>query len=127
MAAVLDTNIVIHLIEGEPSLIDRLATLSTRPCVSVVTLVEVMGGLSRGGAAPNLRARTDALVSTLTVLDFGREEAACYDRIVTQIGYARSKLLDRMIAAQAITAGAALITRNVSDFRDIPGLSIDVW
>jgi predicted nucleic acid-binding protein len=93
----------------------------------VVTLVEIMGGLSRGGAAPNLRARSEALVSALTVLDFGREQVACYDRIIMQLGYARTKVLDRMIAAQAIVAGATLITRNMTDFRDIAGLNTESW
>jgi len=127
MAAMLDTNIVIHLIEGEPAMVDRLANLPDRPCLSVVTLVEIMGGLSRGGAAPNLRARTEALVSALTILDFGREQADCYDGIVIQLGYARNKVFDRMIAAQAIIAGATLVTRNITDFQDIPGLSTESW
>ena len=127
MAILLDTNIVIHLIEGEPAMVDRLTNLPSRPCLSVVTLVEIMSGLSRGGAAPNLRARTEALVSALTVLDFGREQVACYDRIVIQLGYARNRVLDRMIAAQAIVAGAALVTRNITDFRDIPGLTTESW
>ncbi|HAJ03147.1 MAG TPA: VapC toxin family PIN domain ribonuclease, partial [Brevundimonas sp.] len=34
---------------------------------------------------------------------------------------------DRMIAAQAIVAGATLATLNPADFRDIPGLSLLEW
>lgn len=127
MALLLDTNIVIHLIDGEPASVDRLTSLPIRPCLSVVTLVEILGGISRGGAAPNLRARTDALMSAMTILDFGQEQAACYDRIVIQLGYARNKVLDRMIAAQAIVAGATLITRNMTDFRAIDGLVTQSW
>jgi tRNA(fMet)-specific endonuclease VapC len=127
MAVLLDTNIVFHLIEGELAVVDRLTKLISRPCLSVVTMVEIAGGLSRAGAGPNLRARTEALVSTLTVLDFGREEVACYDRIVMQRGYARNQVLDRMISAQAIVADATLVTRNIADFRDIPDLKLEAW
>ena len=39
----------------------------------------------------------------------------------------RRKLLDRMIAAQALVHRATLVTRNAADFRDVPGLSILEW
>jgi predicted nucleic acid-binding protein len=39
----------------------------------------------------------------------------------------RSRILDRMIAAQAISTGITLITMNGDDFRDIPGLNLEVW
>ena len=42
-------------------------------------------------------------------------------------GYSRRKLLDRMIAAQALIHRATLVTRNPDDFRDIPGLRLEVW
>ena len=39
-------------------------------------------------------------------------------------GYSRRKLLDRMIAAQALVHRATLVTFNPDDFSDIPGLSL---
>ena len=42
-------------------------------------------------------------------------------------GYSRRKLLDRMIAAQALVHRAALATRNASDYADIPSLSLLRW
>ena len=42
-------------------------------------------------------------------------------------GYSRRKLLDRMIAAQALVHRATLVTLNEDDFRDIPGLHLESW
>jgi predicted nucleic acid-binding protein len=43
---------------------------------------------------------------------------------VAHAGYSRRKLLDRMIAAQALVHHAVLLTRNVADFSDIPELRV---
>ena len=63
----------------------------------------------------------------MPVLSFGNADAEAYGKIVEAAGYSRRKLLDRMIAAQAIVHRATLVTQNPSDFRDIPGLEMVVW
>ena len=47
--------------------------------------------------------------------------------MISICGFSRRKVLDRMIAAQAITYGATLVTRNGDDFRDILGLRLLEW
>jgi predicted nucleic acid-binding protein len=47
--------------------------------------------------------------------------------IVASACYSRRKLLDRMIAAQALVHRATLVTFNPDDFSDVPGLSSLVW
>jgi tRNA(fMet)-specific endonuclease VapC len=47
--------------------------------------------------------------------------------MVASAGYSRRKLIDRMIAAQALVHRATLITFNPDDFSGIPGLSSLVW
>ena len=56
--------------------------------------------------------------------EFGKAEAVAYGQIVAQIGYSRRKVIDRMIAAQAIVIGATLVTLNPDDFSDIPDLNL---
>lgn len=73
------------------------------------------------------RARLDAIFGEFEVLPLGPVEAAAYARIVERCGYSRRRIIDRLIAATAIVADATLITMNGADFRDIPGLKLEVW
>ena len=86
------------------------------------------GGVYRDMAEAALRReRVDRILAVLEVLPFGDVEADAYRDIVATCGFARSRILDRMIAATAITAGASLATLNPRDFRDIPGLILEDW
>ncbi len=73
------------------------------------------------------RARLDAILSAIPVLDFDEASADAYRVIVETAGYSRRKLLDRMIAAQALVHHATLATLNQVDFSDIPGLQLLAW
>ena len=53
--------------------------------------------------------------------------AGFYAAILAEAGYSRRKMLDRMIAAQALAHRATLITMNAQDFSDIPGLDLLDW
>jgi tRNA(fMet)-specific endonuclease VapC len=63
-------------------------------------------------------------IPTIAVYD---EAAEAYGAIVAHAGYSRRKLLDRMIAAQAIVHRAALVTMNAAAFADIPELALVKW
>lgn len=67
------------------------------------------------------------LLDWVAVLPFTAREAKAYGRIVQACGYSRRKLLDRMIAAQALVHRATLVTSNPEDFRDVPGLNLLSW
>lgn len=128
MAYLLDTNIAIHLRDGDPIIDERVDMLDPPLVLSVITQVELEADLGRsGGDADARRARLDALLDALPVLPFGAPEAQAYRAIVETCGFSRRKVLDRLIAAQAMAAGAALVTRNGDDFRDIPGLTLVEW
>ena len=128
MAWLLDTNVAIHVRDGAPAILDRVAALSGAVLLSVVSRVELEGGVWRDPTLAAIRqARLEAMLTALPVLAFGNEAANAYAAIVARCGYSHRKLLDRMIAAQAIVARATLVTMNPGDFADIPDLSLDVW
>lgn len=124
----LDTNIAIHLRDGDAVIDERVDALSPPLLLSIISRVELEADLGRIDASVReRRVRLDALLDAVPVLGFGSAEAQVYREIVETCGFSRRKVLDRMIAAQAITAGATLVTRNGDDFRDIPGLTLLEW
>lgn len=128
MTVLIDTNIAIHVRDGDEFVLNQIAALGEPFAISVVARAELEGGVDRLPAfAARRRAKLDDLVATVDVFDFGQHEAAAYGRIVAVSGYSGSRTLDRMIAATAIVRGTRLVTINGDDFRGIDGLAIETW
>ncbi|MDP1555622.1 MAG: PIN domain-containing protein [Hyphomonas sp.] len=128
MACIIDTNVAIHLRDGDAGVTKRLAELGDGVLMSIVTRVELEGGIYR---VPELsairRARLDVIIADIPALAFDDLAAGFYAAILAEAGYSRRKILDRMIAAQALAHRATLITMNAEDFSDIPGLDLLDW
>jgi predicted nucleic acid-binding protein len=93
-----------------------------------VSRVELEGGVYKDPAeAVTRRQRLDRMLLGTEVLPFGIREADAYGAIVAACGFSRARILDRMIAATAITAGVPLATLNPRDFGDIPDLKMEDW
>ena len=128
MAFLLDTNVAIHLRDGDPTVTQRVAKLEGAVLMSIVTRVELEGGVYREPPhAAVRRARLDAMLSAIPTLAFDDLAAEAYATLIASAGYSRLKLLDRMIAAQALVHRATLVTFNSDDFSDVPGLSSLAW
>ena len=128
MTFLIDTNIAVHLRDGNRVISARLSQLPVQPMISVLTRVELEGGVYRQPSeASLLRPRLDLILDGLDELPFTSAEAEVYGAIVERCGYSRAKVIDRMIAATAITADATLITLNSRDFRNIVGLRLENW
>jgi predicted nucleic acid-binding protein len=126
--AIIDTNVAICLRDGDSDVAARLSRLDSIPMISVLTRVELEGGVYRDlELAPIIRPRLDLLLQQFDELPFTTEEAKAYGKIVEHCGYSRPRTIDRMIAATAIVAGATLITLNPADFRAIPNLVVVDW
>lgn len=124
----LDTNIAIALRDDAGDVTDRVTALGLPTRLSVVTVVELRGGLHRGPTVAAKRAvGLDLLSRRIPVLTFDNACAEAYGRIIAASGYSRPRILDRMIAATALVGGLTLVTANPPDFTDVPGLTMERW
>ena len=115
-------NSVIYLLSGAyPKLEARVGECSAGEiCLSTIVFAEILYGSSRG--RPPVEELLEALVSQIPLLDF--DEAAA--RAFTKLPFKRHSY-DRLIAAHALSLGLTLITRDVTDFADVPGLKVENW
>lgn len=122
MRYILDANSVIHLLSGAyASLVERVSDTDAGEIgVSSIALAEVAQGSSRG-KPPGL-ALLDAFVQDIPVIDFDEKAARAY----AGIPFKRHSY-DRLIAAQALSRGLTVISRNTKDFADVPGLVVENW
>jgi tRNA(fMet)-specific endonuclease VapC len=124
----LDTNVVIAAALGLPGVLDRLAALRTgEVAISSISLAETLAGA--GGAERNGRfaENISLLAETLDVLPFDHSAAEAYGALLRKVEPKRRRMLDRMLAAQALGLGLTLVAANTEDFDDIPGLAVEKW
>lgn len=128
MIFVLDTSVAIHLRDRHAAISARVSALEGDLCLSVMTRIELEGGIVRyPDQAAVRRERLNALLATLPTLAFDDAAADRYREIVEALGFSRPRIIDRMIAAQALVHQASVVTTNGRDFTDVPGLKVLAW
>ncbi|NOT41903.1 MAG: type II toxin-antitoxin system VapC family toxin [Alphaproteobacteria bacterium] len=133
-AVLLDTNVLSELIRPKPDpKVAAFVSAQTDPFISVVTLHELTYGAER--APPARRAKLTAWIAGIRAQFAGRILPVTED-IASQSGRLRAlaeaqgrptEAVDTMIAASAISRGAAVATRNISDFTPLGVTLIDPW
>jgi tRNA(fMet)-specific endonuclease VapC len=128
LAYLIDTNITIHARDGADAVLIKLAEHDGEVLLSALSLAELQRGIYRDAKLTAIRqARLEVLLHGCPVLPFDAPAALAYGRIIAQCGWARRRDYDRMIAAHAISSHSILVTNNLADFSDIPGLSLENW
>lgn len=136
MPYILDTDHVSLLLQGNPKVVQQLAV---HPPVEIeVTLVTAQELLD--GWLPLLKHKQPAqryvwayaglrqtleFLCDVNLLDFDSHAAQEYERLRAR--YRRLGTNDLRIAAIALTLGATVVTRNVQDFSQVTGLSVEDW
>lgn len=78
---------------------------------------------------PHHAARLEAFLSLFRILDFTLDAALHYADIRAALEGAGKTIgpLDLLIAAQARSLGAVLVTANASEFKRVKGLKLQAW
>jgi tRNA(fMet)-specific endonuclease VapC len=132
----LDTSVFVDLLRtNSPTIRKRLAKHSGNVVgLSVITLCELQFGLElRAKKHSHLRAHEEkallTVVAPFQLFPFTSEVAQSYGKIRLHLQTSGTLIgpLDTLIAAQAISMDAVLVTSNVREFRRVPDLRVEDW
>jgi tRNA(fMet)-specific endonuclease VapC len=128
VAYLIDTNIAIHLRDGDEAVLEKVEMHRGTILLSALSLAELQRGIYKSATLTAVRqVRLETILRHLSVVPFDVAAANAYGRIIALCGWAKGKDFDRMIAANAIATRSTLVTNNVADFKGIPGLAMENW
>jgi len=116
---VLDTNILIEVLKGNKTIIDKLELLSVDFYISSITVMELYYGALNKAELFQLKK----FISLFKVIEVNENISSISTELIFQ--YAKSHNLaipDSLIASTAISIDSKLLTLNLKDFKYIDGL-----
>lgn len=126
----LDTNICIYTIKNRPeSVRQTFIEHDDQMCVSTITQMELIYGAEKSTAvARNLKV-VEGFLARLEVLDFNAAAAAHTGQIRAELAKAGTPIdpYDQMIAGHARSLGLIVVTNNVAEFSQVPGIRVENW
>ncbi len=135
----LDTDILTLLFAGHPRVISRRDRVPSKDiAITVVSYVQSLQGrfqfLLKGATGEELLRAQSLLDGTErelarveTVLPIEARAAAEFDRLRQNRKLRKIGRADLLIAAITLANRATLVSRNLKDFRQVPGLPVENW
>jgi tRNA(fMet)-specific endonuclease VapC len=131
MRFLLDTNICIYIIKQKPpKVFDKFQTLTPSDVgVSSITVAELEYGAYKSQRQEQNRAALSQFLIPLEILPFDERATQTYGQIRAQLERRGTVIgsMDMLIASQAISLGLTLVTNNVRELSQIPGLPLENW
>jgi tRNA(fMet)-specific endonuclease VapC len=118
----IDADMAIYAMAGLRSrLNDRLAACYPGDvAISAISFAEIAVGTFVG--KPPTPEVLDAFTRVIPIMAFDEGAARAY----AGLPFERARF-DRLLAAHALSLGAAIVTNNDADFSDVPGLRLENW
>jgi tRNA(fMet)-specific endonuclease VapC len=130
VAFLLDTNILVAAIKGNPAVVGALRSLAPADLLlSSVVLGELETGAIKSAWPERNRRQLLALVDHLELVPVDRTVALAYGQIRTTLERQGTPIgaNDLWIAAQAQALNAVLVTDNTREFSRVGGLALINW
>ena len=129
MPYLIDTDLVIDHLANIPQanhLLEQLAPEGI--AISIITYMEAYQGVVRSPNAKEARAKFQLFRRSVPILPFSLSVAKRCAILREQLKHdqkrVKSRALDLMNAAIALEHDLTLVTRNMEDYHDIPGLQL---
>jgi len=123
----LDTNVIIALLEGEAIVKDQFAQ-ADEVFISSIALGELYFGAGKSGQPQTNRARVDDFATDSVVLGCDTDTARRYGEVKNALRLKGRPIPenDIWIAAIALQHGLTLITHD-RHFNEVDGLTVEAW
>lgn len=127
----LDTNICIYAMKNKyPELTRKLfQVFPSEIFISIITVSELEYGCAKSKWGDRSRAVMQTFLSAYTILPFEGHDAVVLGRIRAALDKKGrpTNPYDALIAAHAVARGLTLVTHNIPDFANVPGIVIEDW
>ncbi len=134
---VLDTDTLTLLLRDNPRVQRRVGECQEEIVLAAATRMEQLRGrfdaVFKAEDGDRLLAAYERLIDTevdlarFAILPLNDAAAAEFDTLLAVKGLRRIGRGDLLIAATTLASKATLVTRNLKDFRKVPGLRVENW
>ena len=130
MKFLLDTNVCIRAMRGDPQVNARLAQVVPDDCgVSMVSVFELFAGVERCRDPQREAAKVMEFLRPLHLLPFDWDSALKTGAIRWELEKIGRKIgpYDLQLAGQALALDVTLVSHNLKEFRRVGGLRVEDW
>jgi tRNA(fMet)-specific endonuclease VapC len=126
----LDTNIAIYTIKNKPNEVrEAFKAHDGQLCISAVTLMELMYGAEASAAVERNLRDIEGFAARLDVFPYDNEAAAHTGQLRAELRKIGRPIgpYDEMIAGHARSRGLVVVTHNIKQFENVPGIRLTNW
>ena len=126
----LDTNIAIYTIKNKPNEVrEAFKAHDGLLCISAVTLMELMYGAEASAAVERYLRDIEGFAARLDVFPYDNEAAAHTGQLRAELRKIGRPIgpYDEMIAGHARSRGLVVVTHNIKQFENVPGIRLTNW
>jgi tRNA(fMet)-specific endonuclease VapC len=130
MTYLLDTNVCIAAMRGNPKVVQGLAARSPEDCaVSMVSVFELFAGVFRCNDPDGEGQKVSSFLKPFHLLPFDWDAALKTAEIRFQLEKGGTKIgpYDLQLGGQALSLDLTLVTHNTREFKRVPGLRLEDW